>query len=64
MKEYKVLTQKDRFFKGKLDPAKLEEALNSYASEGWRVIAITSAEFPGLMGSRDEMITVMERDKN
>jgi hypothetical protein len=27
-KEYKVLTQKDRFFAGKFDPAKLEGALN------------------------------------
>ena len=63
MKEYKILTQKDRAFSGKFNPSKLEEALNSYAAEGWRVIAVTSAEFPGLVGSRDEMITVMERDK-
>lgn len=34
MKEYKVLTQKDRFFGGKFDPEKLESAINSYASAG------------------------------
>lgn len=36
--QYKVLTQKDRFFAGKFDPAKLEQAVNSYADEGWRPI--------------------------
>jgi len=39
MKQYKVLTQKDRFFAGKFDPEKLESAINSYASEGWVVKA-------------------------
>lgn len=34
-KEYKVLTQKDKWFSGKFDPAKLEEALNAYAEQGW-----------------------------
>ena len=38
--EYKVMTQKDRFFSGKFNPEKLEAALNSYAqragaSSGW-----------------------------
>ena len=35
MKEYKVMTQKDRFFSGTFDLEKLEAAMNSYASEGW-----------------------------
>ena len=30
MKQYKVLTQKDRFFGGKFDPEKLEATINSY----------------------------------
>ena len=34
MYEYKVLSQKDRFFSGKFDPQKLEDALNSYAGTG------------------------------
>ena len=37
--EYKVMTQKDRFFSGKFNPEKLEAALNSYARRagvsGW-----------------------------
>jgi hypothetical protein len=63
MKEYKVLTQKDRFFGGKFDPEKLEKAINSYASEGWAVISIASASIPSLTGTREEMIVVMERTR-
>lgn len=62
MKQYKVMTQKDRFFAGKFDPEKLESAMNAYASEGWRVIAVTTASIPSFTGAREEMITVMERD--
>ena len=63
MKQYKVLTQKDRFFGGKFDPEKLENAINSYASEGWRVISIATASIPSLTGNREEMIVLLERDK-
>jgi hypothetical protein len=60
--EYKVLTQKDRFWGGKFDPEKLEQALNSYAEEGWRVVASATASFPSLTGNREEMILVLERE--
>jgi DNA-directed RNA polymerase subunit RPC12/RpoP len=64
MKEYKVMTQKDRFFAGKFDPEKLEDAINSYASQGWIVKAIATASIPGVMGgNREEMVIVLERDK-
>jgi hypothetical protein len=63
MKEYKVMTQKDRFFGGKFDPEKLEGAINSYASQGWTVKAIATATIPSLTGSREEMIVVLEREK-
>jgi len=36
--EYKVLTEKDSRFGGSFDAEALESALNSYASEGWRVV--------------------------
>jgi len=62
MKEYKVLTQKDRFFAGKFDPEKLEKAINSYATEGWAVVSVATASIPSLSGAREEMIVVMERD--
>ncbi|MFH0983514.1 MAG: DUF4177 domain-containing protein [Planctomycetota bacterium] len=63
MKEYKVLTQKDRFFAGKFDPEKLEKAINSYATEGWAVVSVATASISSLTGKREEMIVVMERDK-
>jgi hypothetical protein len=63
MKEYKVLTQKDRYFSGKFDPEKLEKALNAYSAEGWGVIAATTASIPSLTGNREELIVLMERDK-
>ena len=64
MKEYKVLTQKDKWFSGKFDPELLEQAINSYAVQGWRVISAATASFPGLFsGNREEMVIIMERDK-
>lgn len=62
MKEYKVLTQKDKWFSGKFDPEKLEQALNSYAQQGWRVVATATAQVSSMMGAREEMITILERD--
>ena len=65
MKEYKVLAQKDKWFSQKFDPETLEKALNSYASQGWKVVSAATAPFPGLIGGhREEMIIIMERDKD
>jgi hypothetical protein len=64
MKEYKVLTQKDKWFSGKFDPENLERALNSYAEQGWKVITSCSASVQALFGSaRDELVIILERDR-
>ena len=64
MKEYKVLTQKDKWFSGKFDPERLEQAINAYAAQGWRVVSAATASFPGFFSAnREEMIIIMERDK-
>ena len=60
--QYKVLSQKDKWFSGKFDPLKLEEALNAYAQQGWKVIACATADIPGFTGQRQEFITVLERE--
>ena len=60
--QYKVLTQKDRFMSGKFNPEVLETALNGYASEGWRVIGVTTGEIGGGLGKREEMIFILERE--
>ena len=63
MKEYKVLTQKDKWFSGNFDPALLESALNSYAKQGWVVSAAFSADIPAFFGgARQEAIIILERN--
>lgn len=59
--QYKVLTQKDRLLGNKFNPTKLEDALNVLAQEGWRVVGVTTAEFPGLVNKREEMVVLLER---
>ena len=60
--EYKVLSQKDKWFSGKFDPMMLEQAINAYAQQGWRVISCATADIPGFGGPRQEFITVLERE--
>lgn len=63
VKQYKVLTQKDKWFSGKFDPEKLEEAINAYAKQGWRVVGCATASFPGFIGgNREELVIILERD--
>ncbi len=63
MKQYKVLTQKDKWFSGKFDPEKLEQALNAYAQQGWVVKASASAKIRAVIGTdREEMVIILERD--
>ena len=64
MKKYKVLTQKDKWFSGKFDPARLEQAMNAYSEQGWNVKAAFSADIPGLFGgAREEAIIILEREE-
>ena len=60
--EYKVLTQKDKWFSGKFDPANLEKAINAYADQGWKVIGCATADIPGFGQMRQEFITLLERE--
>jgi hypothetical protein len=60
-KEYKVLTQKDKWFTAKFDPEVLERAINAYAQQGWVVKAMTTATIPGFGGNREELIILLER---
>lgn len=59
--EYKVLTQKDRFFSGKFSPEGLEQAINAYAEQGWRAVSMATASVPGLGNNREELIVLLER---
>ncbi len=60
--QYKVLTQRDRFFEGKFDLGRLEEALNHYASQGWMVRAMSTPHVIGFSGGpREEIVVLLER---
>jgi len=60
-REYKVITQKDKWFSGKFDPDKVEGALNSHAKQGWTLKGVATASVPGFGGQRDEIVIIMER---
>jgi Domain of unknown function (DUF4177) len=60
-REYKVITQKDKWFSGKFDPEKVEGALNSYAKQGWTLKGVATATIPGFGGAREEIVIIMER---
>lgn len=64
MMEYKVLSQKDKWFSAKFDPEQLEKGLNAYAKQGWQIAAAVTATFRSLAGSREEMIILMERESD
>ncbi len=62
MREYKVLTQKDKWFSGKFDPVVLEKALNAYSQQGWRLVTAVTADIPAFGGARQEFIAILERE--
>ncbi|MCU1401010.1 MAG: hypothetical protein JWN62_4119 [Acidimicrobiales bacterium] len=60
MFEYKVLTTRDNRFTGGFDPDTLEATLNSFASEGWKLVdAISTANL--MKSTKAEMIMILER---
>jgi hypothetical protein len=62
LKEYKVLTLKDKVFGGKFEPERLEFALNTWAVQGWKVVSISAVPVTALT-RQEEVVIVMERDK-
>lgn len=64
MKEYLVISQKDKWFSGRFDPELLQTLLNQRGREGWRVVSMATASRETLVSiqSKDELIILMERD--
>jgi uncharacterized protein DUF4177 len=60
-REYKVLTRKNLWFAGAFNPEILEEALNSFAQQGWTLKSTTSLLVVDHQGEREELIIIMER---
>ncbi len=73
--EYKILTQRDSWFKNRFTPEMLEQRLNDLGSEGWRVVGVVmssvgkgglavAAALGGITGpdaARQEVIIFLER---
>jgi hypothetical protein len=57
--EYKLLTSRDKFFEGKFDLPRLEEALNHYGRKGWTVKAMSTPHLKGFSGALEETIVVL-----
>jgi hypothetical protein len=58
-REYKLLTSRDKFFEGKFDLPRLEEALNHYGRQGWTVKAMSTPHLKGFSGALEETIVVL-----
>jgi hypothetical protein len=58
-RQYKLLTSKDKYFEGKFDLTRLEEALNHFAKQGWIVKAMTLPHVKGYTGVTEEMIVIL-----
>ena len=70
MKEYKVLIYAEGmlsslfFGSGKVDPENLENFLNRYAAEGWRVVTIErETRRMLLVKQREAFLIVLERER-
>jgi hypothetical protein len=57
--EYKLLTPRDKFFEGKFDLPRLEEALNHFGRQGWTVKTMSTPHLKGFSGALEEMIVVL-----
>jgi Domain of unknown function (DUF4177) len=62
MKEYKVLTPGSGILSGNFNPAKLENALNDLASQGWIVVCASTVDIP-TMRRKQELVIILERNK-
>lgn len=63
-REYKLLTSRDRIFDGKFDLARMEEAINQYARQGWAARGMIAPHLKNFSGAVEEVIVVLlERDR-
>ena len=58
-REYKVLTPRDKYFDGKFDLSRLEEALNHFGRQGWTVKSMATPHVKGFTGVMEETIVVL-----
>ncbi len=62
IKQYKILTPKDKWFENKFDLSRLEAALNHFAKEGWAVRSMVTPHLATFSGTREELVILLERE--
>jgi hypothetical protein len=58
-REYKLLTSKDKMFDNRFDLARLEEAINQHARQGWVVRSMSNPHVKGFSGAAEETIVIL-----
>jgi hypothetical protein len=58
-REYKLLTSRDRYFDGKFDLGRMEEALNHFGRLGWVAKSMVIPHLKGYSGALEEVIVVL-----
>ncbi len=58
-REYKLLTSRDKILEGKFDLARLEEALNHHAKQGWTARSMLVPHVKNFAGVLEEVIVVL-----
>ncbi len=62
VKEYKLLTSRDKVFEGKFDLARLEEVLNQLARQGWTAKSMCLPHLKNFQGAMaEEVVVLLER---
>ncbi len=54
-----MLSQRDKWFGGRFDAERLEEALNFLAGQGWTVRSMAAGSL--ISGNREELVVLLER---
>lgn len=61
-KTYKLLTSRDKIFEGKFELARLEDALNHYARQGWTAKSMCVPHIKNFQGAmQEELVVLLER---
>jgi hypothetical protein len=65
MYQYKVIQIREGLIGGKMSADKLEQVLNEWGSQGWRLRDVTSAEVKGRIGpgGTEGVLITFERQK-
>lgn len=67
---YRVVTQRDEFFKSSFNPSALQALLNELSLDGWRVVSMVATDVGSFLGSfwgkgggaaRQELVVLLEK---